>query len=438
MAKGGRHMDTGFWELISEVNWKLIVLILLISGVLSIVGDRVGMRFAKRRVTLFNLRPKYTSSILTAFTGMVISLVVIIILSMLSESVRTGLFSMQYIQRQLVDLTRQLQDSRNEQQVSSLLIVQAQQELNGKEKELDAKKNDLRQRESELKELQTRADELRRCTDTMKNERDSLAAERTKLEKDVGRLRDSLGRLQEGRIVAFSDERLGQEVIPEGTTTQEAAQRCLERLNERVRYEVARRSNADPASVILKPDNDSLQNTLNRILAYDSRKVVRAMAPSNIAAGEPVQVVYRVYESSLVFSRGERLLSRIVTRKLTPEQAEAALGAMLRQLNRMSQASGILNDPLTGTVGGIAANDFYDAVDRIAAAQAPLRIILAAERDVYSEGPVGVEIVVQPDAKDMDFYDDELLTPEELTPLPPSPRPSGSQRSASEAVPKSR
>ncbi|MGI6075464.1 MAG: DUF3084 domain-containing protein [Pyramidobacter sp.] len=429
-------METGFWELISEVNWKLIILILLISGGLSIVGDRVGLRFAKRRVTLFNLRPRYTSSILTAFTGMVISLVVIIILSMLSESVRTGLFSMQYIQRQLVDLTRQLQDSRNEQQVSSLLIVQAQQELDGKEKELDGKKKELQHREIELKELQNRADELRRSTDQVKTERDNLVAEREKLEKDVGRLRDSLGRLQEGRIVAFSDERLGQEVIPEGTVTQEAAQRCLERLNERVRYEVARRSNVDPASIVLKPDNDSLQNTLNRILAYDSRKVVRAMAPSNIAAGEPVQVVYRVHESSLVFSRGERLLSRIVRQKLTAEQAEAALGSMLRELNRMSQASGILNDPLTGTVGGIAANDFYDAVDRMAAAKAPLRVVLTAERDVYSEGPVGVKIVVQSDVKDMDAYDDELLGPEDLVPLPLANPPSQSDRSAPQGTSK--
>ena len=130
-------MEESLWELLTEVNWKMIALTLLAGGVLSIIGDRVGMRFAKRRVTLFNLRPKYTSSILTACTGMLISLCVIAILAVVSESVRTSLFSMQFIQRQIVDLTRQLQDSRNEQQVSSLLIVEAQQQLTSKEKELD-------------------------------------------------------------------------------------------------------------------------------------------------------------------------------------------------------------------------------------------------------------------------------------------------------------
>ena len=83
-------MEQSFWELLTEVNWKLIVLTLLAGGILSIIGDRIGMKFAKRRVTLWGLRPKYTSSILTAATGTMISLFVIVILAIVSESVRTS------------------------------------------------------------------------------------------------------------------------------------------------------------------------------------------------------------------------------------------------------------------------------------------------------------------------------------------------------------
>ncbi|MDY2648889.1 MAG: DUF3084 domain-containing protein [Pyramidobacter porci] len=396
-------MEESLWELLTEVNWKMIVLTLLAGGVLSIIGDRVGMRFAKRRVTLFNLRPKYTSSILTACTGMLISLCVIAILAVVSESVRTSLFSMQFIQRQIVDLTRQLQDSRNEQQVSSLLIVEAQQQLTSKEKELAAK-------ETELSDLQNRADSLRRTTEEMQAERDRLAKERATLEEDVNRIRTTLGKLQEGRIVAFSDERLGQEVIPEGVTTEAEARRYLDRLNERVRFEVARRSDAVPASISLEEDPESLQNAMQRILAYDSRKVVRAMVPQNIAAGETVRVVYRVYESSLVFSKEETLLTRVLRFKPSAEQAETMLSYMLRELNRMATSSGILNDPLTGMVGGIPANDFYDGVERLAAAKAPLRVTLQAARDIYSEGPVSVKIVVEQNVSvdNLDSLDEDL------------------------------
>ena len=69
-------MQESIWDLLQEVNWMLIVLTLLAGGVLSIIGDRVGMKFAKRRVTILNIRPRYTSSILTACTGMLISFVV--------------------------------------------------------------------------------------------------------------------------------------------------------------------------------------------------------------------------------------------------------------------------------------------------------------------------------------------------------------------------
>ncbi len=381
-------MEESLWEFIVEINWQLILLTLLAGGILSIIGDRVGMKFAKRRVSIFNLRPKYTSSILTAFTGMAISFFVIFILAVVSENVRTSLFSMQYIQRQIVDLTSQLQASRDEQQVSSLLIVEAQQQLTSKERELEA-------RESELAELQKRADELRASTEEIEAERDRLTAERDQLEESVRTVRESLGRLQEGRIVAFSDERLAQETIPEGVTDEAEARRYLDRLNERVRYEVARRSDAVPATIQLEPEEDSMGNALRRILAYDSRKVVRALAPGNIAVGEPVHVTYRVYESTLVFYDGEALISRVLRGKPTADQAELALTYMLRELNRTSQASGILNDPLTGTVGGIPANDFYDSVERIAAAAPPLRVTVVAAGDIYSEGPVSVKVHVE-------------------------------------------
>ena len=394
-------MEQSFWELLTEVNWKLIVLTLFAGGILSIIGDRIGMKFAKRRVTLWGLRPKYTSSILTAATGTMISLFVIVILAIVSESVRTSLFSMQFIQRQIVDLTKQLQESRNEQQVSSLLIVEAQQQLDRKQKELNGKQNELDSKQRELSEMQLRSDELRLATER-------LAAERASLEEDVKRIRDNLGRLQEGRIVAFSDERLAQEVIPEGTTDEAEVRRSLDRLDERVRYEVARRTSSVPASVVVEDEAESRDSAVSRILAYDSRKVVRAIASHNIAAGEKVRVLYRVFESSLVFSADEPLITRVVRFVPDLDQAEVILSFMLRRLNLMSTQSGIITDSLTGTVGGIPANDFYDAVERIAAARAPLRITLLASSDIYSEGPVSVKIIVNSAEGEPPFADEEL------------------------------
>ncbi len=401
-------MEQSLWELVTEVNWKLVVLTLLAGGVLSILGDRIGMKFAKRRVTLWGLRPKYTSSILTAFTGTLISLFVIVILAIVSESVRTSLFSMHFIQRQIADLTKQLQDSRNEQQVSSLMIMDAQRQLDARQRELDSAQarlsetqKELSGKQSELTELQSRAEELRRATE-------QLSAERAQLEESVRNVRETLANLQEGRIVAFSDERLAQEVIPEGVSDKAEVTRALDRLDERVRYEVARRASSVPATVVVDVDAGSRERAVSRILAYDSRKVVRAIASRNITAGETVRVEYRVYESSLVFSAGEALITRVVNFSPAPDSSEDILSFLLRRLNVMSTASGIITDTLTGMVGGIPANDFYDAVERIATTPAPLRITLFAAGDIYSEGPVSVKIDVASAEGEPPEADEEL------------------------------
>ncbi|MDY3869331.1 MAG: DUF3084 domain-containing protein [Pyramidobacter sp.] len=396
-------MEESLWELIQEVNWKLIVLTLFAGGALSYIGDRVGMKFAKRRVTLFNLRPRYTSSLITAVTGMIISFCVIAILAVMSETVRTTLFSMQYIQRQMIDLTRQLQDSRNEQQISSLLVVETQQKLDTKEKDLS--------------EMQKRIDQLRADTDNVRAERDKLNLEREALESDVQLLRSTLGRLQEGKIIAFADERLGQEVIPEGIKSEAEVRKLIDRLNERIRYQIAHRLNADPTSVIIEEDSDSVNAVLWRVMEYDSRKVVRASPPFNIAEGEKLRLQYRVFESTLVFEKDEELLTRVIRTPRDSLEAEALLSYMLRELNRMASSAGILNDPLTGTVGDIPANDFYDAVERMTKTPPPYRVTIYAARDVYSEGPLNVRIDVETAMRP----DDEHLPDFELPQRPAVP-----------------
>ncbi len=401
-------MEESVWELLTEVNWKMIMFTLAAGGILSILGDRIGMKFAKRRVSLWGLRPRYTSSILTAFTGTLISLFVVVILALVSESVRTSLFSMQFIQRQIADLTRQLQDSRNEQQVSSLMVVEAQQQLDRKQRELDdaqerlaRTREDLSGKQAELTKLQSRADNLREATER-------LGAERARLEESVRSIRENLGKLQEGRIVAFSEERLAQETVPGGVADEAGAARALDRLDERVRNEVARRASAVPASVVVEDEAGSREAAVSRILAYDSRKVVLAIARQNVTAGQTVRVAYRVYESSLVFSAGEALISRVVGFSPGLDEAETILSFMLRRLNALSTASGIITDSLTGMVGGIPANDFYDAVERIASAAAPLRVTVLAAGDIYSEGPVSVKIDVAPAGADAPVADEEL------------------------------
>jgi len=46
-------------------GYILIIAILVLGGVIATVGDRIGTRVGKKRLSLFNLRPKNTAVLVT-------------------------------------------------------------------------------------------------------------------------------------------------------------------------------------------------------------------------------------------------------------------------------------------------------------------------------------------------------------------------------------
>lgn len=50
-----------------------VIALILVSGFVAYFGDILGRKMGKRRLTLFNLRPRYTAIVVTTITGMLIS-----------------------------------------------------------------------------------------------------------------------------------------------------------------------------------------------------------------------------------------------------------------------------------------------------------------------------------------------------------------------------
>jgi hypothetical protein len=81
-----------------------VIFIMLTAGLVAYVGDRVGHQVGRRRLTLFNLRPKHTSTLVAIATGMVIALFVIGIASAASVYVRRALFEIVDLNKTIADL----------------------------------------------------------------------------------------------------------------------------------------------------------------------------------------------------------------------------------------------------------------------------------------------------------------------------------------------
>ena len=138
-------------------GWLLIVALLVLGGVLSTLGDRLGSRVGKARLSLFNMRPRRTAVVITVLTGSLISAVSLGLLLLVSQKLRVGLFELDALQQKLRDGRRDLKTANRERE--------------------EARDETLRI-EAELKEAQERSITLRQELAPLQQERQRLEAER--------------------------------------------------------------------------------------------------------------------------------------------------------------------------------------------------------------------------------------------------------------------
>lgn len=82
--------------------------VMALAGAVAYVGDRVGHQVGRRRLSLFGIRPRYTSTIVAIATGVIIALVVSLTAIFASEEVKTAFFKLTTINQQISELqTRQ-------------------------------------------------------------------------------------------------------------------------------------------------------------------------------------------------------------------------------------------------------------------------------------------------------------------------------------------
>jgi hypothetical protein len=85
----------------------VVVVITIMAGAIAYVGDRVGHQVGRKRLTLFGLRPKYTSTIVAVGTGMLIALIVTLGALAASNYVRTAFFRLGTLTSRINELQAQ-------------------------------------------------------------------------------------------------------------------------------------------------------------------------------------------------------------------------------------------------------------------------------------------------------------------------------------------
>ncbi|HAG81374.1 MAG TPA: DUF3084 domain-containing protein [Cyanobacteria bacterium UBA12227] len=193
----------------------LIAAILILGGVIATLGDRIGTKVGKARLSLFKLRPRNTATLVTIITGSLISATTLGILFGLSESLREGVFELDNILKTLRRTRREV-DTLNNQK------TQVESELTKVQKRLNATNRNFQQAQSQLKDISQQAIDLQKEIKSLLVERQALLQERNQLNAEITNLETEVNQLK--TLVEQRD----QELAERDRTIQERNQQLAE------------------------------------------------------------------------------------------------------------------------------------------------------------------------------------------------------------------
>ncbi len=119
-------------------GWLLIISLLVLGGLLATLGDLLGSRIGKARLSIFKLRPKKTAIFITVLTGSLISAISLGLMLLVSRQLRVGLFELNDIQTRLSESRKALLPLQKERILLEQRIINGEEELKQLESNLIA------------------------------------------------------------------------------------------------------------------------------------------------------------------------------------------------------------------------------------------------------------------------------------------------------------
>ncbi len=368
-------------------SFLLIFSILLISGVIAYLGDILGRRIGKRRLSVWKLRPRYTAVLMSIVTGILIAAVTLTLLSLASEDVRTALFGMAELRERLEELNLEVIE-RNVELAAARREVENYQQLIG---ELEQRERDLQVSSVALEEqvgsLSTEVRELR-------SQRDELREDIQLFQVELTRLRTAIMAIRQGEILFRDDEEILRAIAPQAMAEREAEEflvSLIRRADELAVLAGAGRDVDTQRSIFVLEDN--FTQALEWMTGAASEHVVRLVASINVLKGEPVISRFLVDENRLIFSDGEVVMERTLNLEEGKTNVELLMGELLQDLNTLGVRRGIL--PQQGRVGVISAANLSETTRALEGMSGEVVLQAVALGDVYTAGPLRLRLHIR-------------------------------------------
>ncbi len=363
---------------LSDTNWLLILSLVFGSAALAVAGDTIGTKYGKKRISLFGLRPRRTSQLITAITGAFIALCILGVVSVLSQDVRTALFGMKILKQQMNELQFQLNQSEANAEHTRLSFAEASASLDIVGFELDMMKNDKLILEQEKRELEFMLRVMRDESEQLKKDLKTMRSESIALNANI-----LLGQR------AFESGMSRLEIISGLNTLKQQV-----RLNALTKISDQSFSRLRDIPIIFNSDEE--EKLIRELQSADTRQYVRALSGENAALDDNMRITVRFETgtSIIIYHDGEAVYRKFFDKdsKAAPEEI---LHYFLRELKNKAINDGIIPEPATNNVGTLDGESFFDAVETLSNIKESVIISALASGDIYSEGPVVINIIFE-------------------------------------------
>ncbi|WP_421654912.1 DUF3084 domain-containing protein [Leptothermofonsia sp. ETS-13] len=369
-----------------STGYILILAVLVLGGVIATVGDRLGTRVGKARLSLFNLRPRKTATLVTILTGTVISASTLGVLFATSEYLRKWLFEIDSLQETIRRTRRdlyqtQIQKNQAEEELAKARAdrVLAQKQLAGSREQLTGAQQQLteadralrgaiaertraraetvraeaelnriqNQLRAEIRQLQVEKNRLIAQRDAEIRDKEAqvkkleaqqafLAREIQELELERQGLRQGNVAIQRGQILASAVVR-----IPSTSTAKQAVDQLLTEAN-RTAIRLTRPGTSGQIIQITRPEVEQLISRIDDGKDY----VVRIFSAANYLVGEtPIQVFADAVPNRSIFLAGDVVAATTIDpSRMTDEQIQQRINLLIAAANFRARSLGILTD----------------------------------------------------------------------------------------------
>ena len=393
------------------VNWRigelknmyslvLVFTVIIISGLIAFVGDWIGLKIGKKRVTIFGLRPHHTAIVITIISGILIAIITVTILAISSNDVRTALFGMEELKEKLFYLSQEVE-------LRNIQLSSTKEDLEEKTTQLQEMEEKYQELSEDIKNKTDQLEELLIIREGLIEEKDKLTKEVEELNATIKALYSGITWIREGEVILGSEEQIALTIIQGQRPIEEIKKELFDFLNEASNKAIAMGAKKDErTNQIFIISQEEFEDITQKIYDSDKEMIVRLLSSINVVKGEPIVTHFKILENKLLFKIDEEIISEEIESSEVYNEVEKKLLSLLRKVNIIAVKEGIIPDPKTSFVGTVSAINLYDTIRAIVESGTTMKVTVISIYDTWSTGPLRVRMEAKPVSSSNPFASD--------------------------------